>query len=86
MLIFAVMERELQVATLAGVAGIAFGLAVTIRRLDQVVIHLREATVAEAADYLESTTARGIIARCARSVAKDFLQERTEASGEPFRG
>lgn len=38
----------------------------------------------QARDYLKTPEARELIARAARSVAKDYIQERVESTGEPY--
>lgn len=60
------------------------GLAHNSWRLRKVLLGAREDAMDGARTYLKSVGARALIAKAARSVAKDYLQEQAEARGEAY--
>jgi len=62
--------------------GVAFAFAGL--RYSKVLELAETNSVSAAKDYLISTSARERIAKVARSVAKDYIQDKTESTGEPY--
>ena len=63
---------------------LAAALAVTSDRMRRVLALAEQHGIDAARSYLEHPTARQRIAKVARGVAKDYLQERAEQRGEPW--
>jgi len=59
-------------------------LAWNSRSLRKVLMYARADAMDEARVFLRSNDARHVIAKVARSVAKDYIQEQAESRGEPY--